>query len=66
MREEREKLKAENDLMEGELLRREQLRAQAVIAGKSQGAVPIQPETADEKWRREAKTRYKGTGLDPT
>ena len=64
--EDRAKLKAENDLLEQELARKETLRSQLIIAGKSVMAPPSVQETPEEKWRREAKLRYKGTGLDPT
>ena len=66
VREAREKLKAENDLLEAEKLRSERLRAEAILGGRSAGAIPVVVETAHDKWAREAKERYKGTGLDPT
>jgi hypothetical protein len=37
-----------------------------LVNGKSLAGQVIKAETADEKWAREAKERYKGTGLDPT
>ena len=39
-----------------------------VLGGRSYaGQNSIQPkETDDEKWAREAKVRYAGTGMDPT
>lgn len=64
--EKRLKLKAENDMLEAEALRGERLRAQLAVAGRSVIAQPTKIETPEEKWRREAKIRYAGTGLDPT
>lgn len=64
---EAEKLKAENDLLETELKRREELKAKSMYAGRSQAGTPdVKPESFEDKWRREAKERYKGTGMDPT
>ena len=45
------------------LARQETLRS---LGGGSQVGKEIKPETADEKWAREAKLRYAGTGYDPT
>ena len=60
-------LKNSNDAIEAELVRMEKLKSQAYQAGKGfvHAPAPI-PETPEEKWRREAKERYKGTGMDPT
>ena len=66
VKEAREALKAENDALEAEIVRKEKLRAQAMIGGRGEIAAPIKTETFDEKWRREAKVRYAGTGMDPT
>jgi hypothetical protein len=45
----------------------EKATAEMLINGRSYAGQPTQkPETADEKWKREAKIRYAGTGLDPT
>ena len=61
-----EKLKAENDKMVEEMARSERLRAQMLIQGKAELTPPPKIETEHEKWAREAKIRYKGTGMDPT
>lgn len=62
-----QKMKASNDALEAEVLRSERLKAQAYQAGKGFiHAPPAPPETPEEKWRRERKAFYKGTGLDPT
>ena len=61
----RQRLKEENDLLEAENARSENLRAESLNAGRSMMTKPV-IETEDEKWAREAKERYKGTGLDPT
>ena len=45
----------------------EKATAEMLINGRSYaGQAPPKPETADEKWAREAKIRYAGTGMDPT
>jgi len=65
-KEEYEALKEQNDNVENELLRREQLKAKIAIGGKSDAAQKEVVKTDDEKWAEEAKERYKGTGIDPT
>lgn len=53
-------LKVQND-------RREELMSQAILSGTAEaGGQPEPKETDDEKWAREAKVRYAGTGMDPT
>ena len=53
-------MSAEND-------RQENLEAVRRISGRSEaGSQPPADETSDEKWAREAKERYAGTGNDPT
>jgi len=37
-----------------------------LVSGRSEGGITPKEETADEKWAREAKVRYAGTGMDPT
>ena len=45
----------------------EKATAEMLINGQSYaGQTPPKPETEDEKWKREAKIRYAGTGMDPT
>jgi len=58
----------ENIKKQEEILRKnEEAVAKLVLGGKTYAGQTIAPaETADEKWAREAKERYKGTGLDPT
>jgi hypothetical protein len=48
VRAKREQLKAENDNLELEMARSETLRSQTMMAGKSEIAQPIKPETAKE------------------
>jgi hypothetical protein len=45
----------------------EKATAEMLVNGRSYAGQP-QPkeETAEEKWAREAKIRYAGTGMDPT
>jgi hypothetical protein len=49
-----------------ERIRIEKATADSLINGKSQAGQIPKKETEDEKWEREAKLRYAGTGLDPT
>jgi hypothetical protein len=53
-----EQLKAERQ-------RIERATAEMMMTGRSR-AIQSKQETADEKWEREAKIRYAGTGMDPT
>jgi len=49
------------------LKKQEHLAAVNLLSGKSSAGQPSLPvETEEEKWRREAKIRYAGTGMDPT
>ena len=66
VREARLKLKEENDALEAEKLRGEQLRAEGMVAGRSLLTPPPKELTEDEKWAERARERYKGTGMDPT
>jgi len=61
-----EKIHAENLLMIEERKRIEKATAEMLVNGRSYAGQAPKVETADEKWKREAKERYKGTGLDPT
>jgi|WetSurMetagenome_2_1015567.scaffolds.fasta_scaffold165929_3 hypothetical protein len=42
------------------------MKAEQILSGKSEAGQVIKTETFDEKWAREAKLRYAGTGYDPT
>lgn len=46
--------------------RKEDLFAQQQMHGTAEGGSKPTEETEDEKWRKEAKERWKGTGYDPT
>jgi len=47
--------------------RAEKAASEMLYQGRSTaGQAPEPVETADEKWAREAKLRYAGTGMDPT
>ncbi len=62
-----ERLEAANKKQEELLERQELMQAQARLSGKALAGTPPEPEeTEDEKWKREAKLRYAGTGMDPT
>ena len=49
-----------------ERLRIEKATAEMLISGRSYAGQVTKQETEDEKWAREAKIRYAGTGMDPT
>ena len=57
---------AENLLMIEERKRIEKATAEMLVNGRSYAGQAPKIETADEKWKREAKERYAGTGMDPT
>jgi len=55
------------ELMKKERERIEKATSEMLISGRSYAGQPqFKEETADEKWAREAKERYAGTGMDPT
>jgi len=59
-------LKEENDRKEDLVLREEEAQVKETLGGRSEAGEKPKKETADEKWAREAKERYAGSGLDPT
>lgn len=68
--EEARKLRDENTKLLSELRKEreriEKASAEMLISGKSFNSQRQKEETADEKWAKEAKLRYAGTGMDPT
>lgn len=46
--------------------REEALRAKKGLGGGSEAGQAKVEETEDEKWAKDAKERYEGTGMDPT
>lgn len=55
------------NLKQEELLRRqEEIMATQRLGGRADAGQVEKKETEDEKWKREAKVRYAGTGMDPT
>ena len=44
----------------------EKATAELLVGGRSFAGQQTKQETVDEKWAREAKERYAGTGMDPT
>lgn len=48
------------------LEKNEKLLADALISGKGVAGDIEKPETEEEKWAKDAKIRYAGTGMDPT
>ncbi len=62
-----DRIDAGNAKTEELVKRQEALAAQNMLGGQSNaGQAPPKKESEDEKWEREAKVRYEGTGLDPT
>ena len=62
-----ERMERANKKKEELLDREEALLVQARLSGRSlAGGEKPKEETEDEKWTREAKERYAGTGMDPT
>ena len=60
-------LKTENDRMDANVAKMEEFRATDMLSGTANaGQTPAPKETEDEKWAKEAKSRYEGTGMDPT
>ena len=47
--------------------RKEKLHTEQMLGGHSEaGQAPAPKETENEKWAKDAKERYAGTGMDPT
>ena len=65
-RAERIKLEKVRDDMRKENDRLEALKAREMVGGITEGGQAPKKETEEEKYNREAKERYEGTGLDPT
>ena len=62
-----DRIEAANEKYDELLQRQEELKATEVLSGQADaGQVPKPKETEDEKWAKEAKERYAGTGMDPT
>ena len=55
----RDSFKEEND-------RRDKAKADDLLGSSAGGHVEAKKETEDEKWAKDAKERYAGTGMDPT
>lgn len=61
--------KKKEELLEREeklMARKEKLAAEEMVGGRASAGQVAEKETEDEKWAREAKVRYEGTGMDPT
>lgn len=61
-----ERQKRENDRREKLLDREEKLEARRAVGGRAEAGQTPKEETDDEKWAKDAKKRYEGTGMDPT
>jgi hypothetical protein len=53
-------------IIEAEIKKLEKIKAESFINGHSRQSAPKVIESVEDKWRREAKVRYEGTGMDPT
>jgi RNase P/RNase MRP subunit p29 len=61
-----EETKKTLELITAERKKIEKATAEMLLNGTSRAGQINKTETPDEKWAREAKIRYAGTGLDPT
>ena len=61
-----ERMEAANKVTAELVERQERLRAVEILSGTTDAGDTPKEETEDEKWAREAKIRYAGTGMDPT
>jgi len=61
-----EALRIENERLERNIREQKEMAARDIISGRGRGKEQEKQETEDEKWAREARLRYAGTGLDPT
>ena len=60
-----EELKKQNDRREALLDREEALAAKRILGGVTEAGQAPKVETEDEKWAKDAKKRYEGTGMSP-
>lgn len=60
------RMEAANKVAEELLRRQEEILARNMLSGRAEAGSVVRIESDDEKYKREAKERYKGTGLDPT
>lgn len=61
--------KEKKELLEREeklQVRKEKLHAIQMVGGRAEAGQVPKEETEDEKWEKDAKKRYEGTGMDPT
>ena len=59
-------MKAENDRREEVVRKEKAIQEDRERDGRSNAGAKEKKETPDEKWAKDAKERYAGTGLDPT
>ena len=62
----KDEMRAENDRREALLRQEQEMHTVQMLSGHAAAGYERKPETDDEKWEREAKIRYAGTGMDPT
>lgn len=54
------------DREEALIEREEALEKRRAVSGRAEAGQVPKVETEDEKWEKDAKKRYEGTGMDPT
>lgn len=61
-----ERMEKANEKREELIVRDEALEAKKRLSGDAEAGGKAPEETEDEKWAKDAKERYAGTGMDPT
>ena len=61
-----ERLEKANKVAAEHLGRQDEILAREAVAGRAEGGRKAVKESEDEKYKKEAKVRYEGTGMDPT
>ena len=61
-----ERMENANEKREELITREEALEANKRLDGDAEAGAKKEEETEDEKWEKDAKKRYEGTGMDPT
>ncbi len=58
-------LNADTERINQAIAENENAKAREKLGGRSEGGQTAKPETEDEKWAKDAKERYEGTGMSP-
>lgn len=59
-------IKEISDIFGKQIKEYKEMIAEEILRGRGLAGQGNKKETEDEKWAREAKVRYEGTGIDPT